>query len=197
MLFEGTLTWLLTYRYLVIVPLIIIEGPIVMVVSGFLLRLGYFAFWPVYLVLLLGDLAGDFIWYGVGYYGARRLVRRYGHFLSLTDEVMDRIEEVFKKYQNKILFTSKVTMGLGFALVTLITAGAVRVPLKNYAAFNILGGFVWTSLLVALGYFFGNLYFLVDEAFRLIFLAALAAVFLIALYGFKRYIKQQIIKDKT
>ena len=193
---ETILAWLITYRYILILPLTVIEGPVIMVVCGFLLHLGYFDFWPVYLVLLSGDLIGDFFWYGVGFYGAKPLVRRYGHFVSLTDEKMEKIETVFSKHQNKILFISKITMGLGFALVTLITAGAVRVPLKKYATFNILGGFIWTGFLVGLGYFFGNLYTIIDKSFRVMFLGALIVMFLLALSGLKKYAQKRIVENR-
>ena len=167
-----------------------------MVISGFLLKLGYFSLLPVYFVLLLGDLVGDFFWYGVGYYGARPIVRRYGHFISLNDQMLEKIEGVFKRNQNKILFISKITMGLGFALVTLITAGAIRVPLKKYAFFNIAGGVIWTAFLLSLGYWFGNIYLQIDQTFQVVFLVALASLLLLAIFGFRKYIRQRIVEDK-
>ncbi|TSC82450.1 MAG: hypothetical protein G01um101420_283 [Parcubacteria group bacterium Gr01-1014_20] len=192
----ATIAWLLAYRYWVILPVTVFEGPIAMVVCGFLLKLGYFSLVPVYFVLLLGDLVGDFFWYGVGYYGARPIVHRYGHFISLNDKMLEKIEDVFKKNQNKILFISKITMGLGFALVTLITAGAIRVPLKKYAAINIVGGFIWTAFLLSLGYWFGNIYLQIDQTFQVIFLVAIASILLLAIFGFRKYIRQRVIEDK-
>ncbi len=193
---EATIAWLIAYRYWVILPVTILEGPIAMVVSGFLLKLGYFSLVPVYFVLLLGDLIGDFFWYGVGYYGARPIVHRYGHFISLDDRVLEKIEDVFKRNQNKILFISKVTMGLGFALVTLITAGAIRVPLRKYATINIVGGFIWTAVLLSLGYWFGNIYLQIDQTFQMVFLIALAVLLLLAIFGFRKYIRQRIVENK-
>ena len=192
----ATIAWLMAYRYWVILPVTVLEGPIVMVISGFLLKLGYFSLLPVYFVLLLGDLVGDFFWYGVGYYGARPIVRRYGHFISLNDQMLEKIEGVFKRNQNKILFISKITMGLGFALVTLITAGAIRVPLKKYAFFNIAGGVIWTAFLLSLGYWFGNIYLQIDHTFQVVFLVALASLLLLAIIGFRKYIRQRIVEDK-
>lgn len=193
---ETVLAWLVAYKYQLILPLVIVEGPIIMVVAGFLLHLGYFDLIPVYFILLFGDLIGDFFWYGVGYFGAKPLVRRYGHFVNLTDEVMDKIESVFIKHQNKILFISKMTMGLGFALVTLITAGAIKVPIRKYALFNILGGFIWTGFLIALGYFFGNLYVIIDKSFKLFFLVGAIVMFLLALFGLKKYAQKRIIENR-
>lgn len=196
MLESTVVSWLLTYRYLAIFPLAIIEGPILTVICGFLLHFGYFDFWPLFIVLVLGDLAGDIIWYAVGYFGARPLVRRYGHKVNLTEANMNHIEAAFKKHQNKTLLLSKMSMGMGFALVTLTTAGAIRVPLKNYIALNTLGGFFWTGLLMGIGYFFSNLYLIIDKGFRIAFLIMVGGILIAAFLGFKQYVKNQAIQEK-
>jgi membrane protein DedA with SNARE-associated domain len=98
------LAWLVTYRYLIIFPLTILQGPTVMLVCGFLVRLGGFDFWPTYFLLMLGDFVGDVFWYMVGRHGARTLIERYGHFVSLSMKDVERLEVLFAKYQTKILF---------------------------------------------------------------------------------------------
>jgi membrane protein DedA with SNARE-associated domain len=195
MLGSGIIPWLITYRYFAIFPLAVLEGPIVSVFCGFLLHFNYFDFWPLYLVLVLGDLVGDIIWYGIGYFGAKPLIHRYGHMVNLTEENMARIEKVFKRHQNKTILFSKMSMGMGFALVTLTTAGAIRIPFLNYVALNTLGGFFWSGILLAIGYFFGNLYLAIDRGFRIAFLVMVACLFIAALFGFKRYVKNRVIQD--
>ena len=166
----------------------------VMVASGMLYHLGFFSFWPIYLTLILGDFAADLGWYAIGRYGARKFVDRWGHYLSLTPDIMDRLENVFKEHHDKILFISKITMGFGFALATLMAAGMARVPLKKYALYNFLGGFIWTGILMGAGYFFGNLYSLLDKSFRLAFVIFLIIFVLLAVYGGGKYFKKQFLK---
>ena len=50
---------LLTYRYVILVPLAIIEGPIVTIICGFLVTLKVFNPLLVYVVMVLGDIVGD------------------------------------------------------------------------------------------------------------------------------------------
>ena len=147
----------------------IIEGPIVMLGSGFLFRLGQFDLLPMYLALVAGDFVADIGWYALGYHGAGPIINRYGKYLNITPEIIAKIEGRFKKYQNKILIISKLTMGFGFALATLIVAGILRVDFKKYIALNLVGGFIWTALLIAVGYFFGNVYELVPHSFKIAF----------------------------
>ncbi len=182
------------YRYVLAFFLAIVEGPMVMVASGILLRLRFFYFLPIYLCLMLGDFVADLAWYGVGYYGGRGFVERFGKYFSLTPEVLEKIEHFFKKHQDKILFISKITMGFGFALATLVTAGLVRINFKKYALFNFLGGFIWTGILVGLGYFFGNLYALLNKGFKAVFIIGLVVFMLALLYGGGRYFKTLLLK---
>jgi membrane protein DedA with SNARE-associated domain len=193
---EGALAVLIEYRYWILIPLTMVQGPVVMTASGFLLRLGYFTFWPLYLVLMVGDLLADITWYVVGYHGGHPFVRKYGRFFSLTEGLYQKIASGFHRHQNKILFLSKITMGLGFAIVVLLTAGIVRVPFRKYILFNAFGQIVWTVLLIAVGYFFGTFYLVVNEAFRFALLIAGAAIFIGALYGVNRYLRQKDLQNQ-
>jgi len=185
------------YRYLLAFVLAIFEGPIVMVGSGLLLRLGFFYFWPIYLALVLGDFVADLGWYAVGYFGARKFVDRWGKYLSLTPPVMRKLEKLFKEHHDKILFISKITMGFGFALATLVAAGMSKVPFKKYALYNFLGGFIWTGILLAAGYFFGQLYTLLGKGFKIAFIIFLAVLVSAILFGAGKYFKGRFEKDEV
>lgn len=192
-LFGGLSVGIFTYRYLLIFVLALVEGPIIMVASGILLKLGHFNFLPLYLTLILGDFVADIGWYGVGYYGGRAFITRWGKYFSITPEILDKLEVFFKKNQTKILLISKMTMGFGFALATLITAGLIKVDFKKYAWFNFLGGFVWTGLLLSIGYSFGQIYSRIDKGFKVAFLVFLSVVVLFALYGLGKFFKQNLL----
>jgi len=145
------------------------EGPLVMIGGGFLYHLGQVMFWPTYLALVAGDFAADLTWYIVGYWGARPFFNRYGRYLDLTPEIIKKIEERFHYHSDWILAVSKLTMGFGLALATLTVAGMLRVPFWRYAAINLVCGFIWTLFLFIIGYFFGNVYQLIPEYLKVVF----------------------------
>jgi len=186
--------WLLTYRYHIAYPLGIVEGPVVMLIAGLLVRLNFFSFWPIYLILVAGDLTGDIIWYGVGRHGARPLINRFGKFLNLTEENVGRAEKMFSEHQTKILFISKITMGFGFALATLIAAGAAHVPFKKYMTINFFGEFIWAGILFAVGYFLGDLYVLVNKSLQWAFIGAMIIIGAGVMYGFAHYMRKRFEK---
>lgn len=189
------ISWLLTYRYPIAYPLAIAEGPVLMMISGFLVHMGFFAFWPIYFILMAGDLTGDIFWYKLGEHGARTLIDKYGRFLNLTEENVERAERFFHSHQAKILFISKITMGFGFALATLVAAGAAKIPFKKYMLINFLGQFIWTGFLMGIGYFFGQLSLLVDKSLRWAFFVALLVIMGLAAYGFSKFMRKRFAEN--
>lgn len=140
-----------------------------MIASGFLYKLGGFEFLPMYLALVSGDFMADIGWYFVGRFGGRPLISRWGYLFGITQGAILKIQDRFHRYHEKILIISKLTMGFGFALVTLLVAGMLHVPFKNYVILNLVGGFIWTALLVTVGYFFGNIYASITGPEKIVF----------------------------
>jgi len=186
--YQPILDFLSFSRYAVVFVLCIVEGPVVMLTSGFLYRLGQFNLLPLYFSLMAGDFAADLVWYVIGRYGARTMINRFGHLFNITPQIINKIEKRFRRYQGKILFISKITMGFGFALATLMVAGMLHVPFKRYALLNFLGGFIWTAFLLALGYFFGDVYSSVAGPLKIIFIPAAIIVVVLSLWAINHHL---------
>lgn len=157
------LYFLAPYKYLLIFCGALFEGPVVMMVSGFLVRMGTFPFWPAYFVLIAGDLVADIGWYGLGRLARARVIDAVIKFFGATHDSFEKLEKVFNKHDIKILFISKITTGFGFAVLTLLAAGAARVPFRRYLAMNFLGEFIWAGMLMLVGYLFGHAYTQVSD----------------------------------
>ncbi len=175
--------------YAIIVVLACAEGPILSMLFGVLIKLDYFSLLPVYAALMIGDLIGDVIWYYIGRYWGHSFIKRFGKYFSITEESVAKVERIFHKYKHPILFISKISNGFGFALVTLMTAGMVRIPFWRYLSINIIGQFIWSGLLIGVGYFFSNLYLQVDSILGRIAVVAGFVVVFAAFMGYKKYLK--------
>jgi membrane protein DedA with SNARE-associated domain len=150
-------------RYVLIFTGAYIEGSVVMMATGSLLHGGIVSFWPAYGALLLGDILSDTMWYCIGRWGGRPFLDRWGRLFNATPEVISKVERRFHEYHTSILIVSKLTMGFGFAVATLMTAGLLKVPFSRYFTINLVGGFVWIFALMMIGYYFGNLLELVPR----------------------------------
>ncbi len=168
------------------------EGPILSIIGGILLRMGYFSFFPLYGALMLGDLLGDTIWYYIGFRFGHGFVKRFGKYFSITEERIAKVEKIFHRYKSSILFISKISNGLGFALVTLITAGLVKIPFRRYMMINLSGQFIWSGLLIGAGYFFSHLYMQLDTLFGRLSVIGLFIILFFAFLGYRNYLKNRI-----
>ncbi|HEY5588792.1 MAG TPA: DedA family protein [Candidatus Paceibacterota bacterium] len=190
---HNFIIWLESSKYILLVIGTIIEGPIVMMISGFLFGLGQFNFIPMYLALVLGDFIADILWYCVGRFGTRQVLYKYGHFIGITPEIIEKVENRFNQYHQKILIISKLTMGLGFAFIVLIVAGIFKVPFKNYVILNLIGGFIWTAFVVAIGYFLGNIFLMITGPMKIIFAIFVLIAFIFGLRYASQYLKKKEI----
>ena len=184
-----------THDYLVYIAIIVIaclEGPWISLILGVLLRLGFFFFWPIYLSLMVGDLVGDVVWYYIGRKYGHSFIKKHGHRFNITEESVARLTKLFHKNKHVVLFLSKISNGLGFALVTLMTAGMVRIPFWRYIIINAVGQLVWTGFLLGVGFFFSNLYVTVDNVLGKISITA--GIIVIAFFGYRYY---KFLKNKS
>ena len=136
------------------VPLAVIEGPIVSVIAGWLTHLGYLPLLWVYLLLVLADLTGDTLLYGFGRGGLQALSPRWRTQLGLTKARMAELAEHFRASGGRTLVIAKLTHSLGFAALT--AAGAGRMPLASFLWFNLLGTLPKTLFFVLIGYSLGQ-----------------------------------------
>ncbi|HEX7724355.1 MAG TPA: VTT domain-containing protein [Candidatus Paceibacterota bacterium] len=188
-------SWLV---YVLIVVLACAEGPILSLIFGALIKLNYFELLPIYAALMIGDLIGDVIWYEIGKHFAHGFIRRFGKYFSVTENEVGKVTRIFHKYKHRILIISKVSNGFGFALVTLITAGIVRIPFFRYMSINLIGQFVWTGMLLAVGYYFSNWYTQVDSVLGKVSIIALFVLLFAAFLGYRKYVRakaESLIKD--
>lgn len=160
-------------------------------ILGILIRFGVFSFIPVYGAVMLGDLLGDSFWYYVGYKWGHAFIKKFGKYFSITEESTQKIIKIFQRYRNRILVISKVTNGLGFSFITLITAGMAKIPFKKYLTLNLIGQFFWSGILIGTGYFFSNAYLQVNDVLYRVFIVGLFIALVMLFLGFVKYVRDK------
>ena len=63
---HATVALILAYKYLILFPLALVEGPVIAIVAGFLIRLGYLDLSAAYLIMCAGDFFPDTAYYYIG-----------------------------------------------------------------------------------------------------------------------------------
>ncbi len=193
---ENIIQLIIYHKYLIIIPVTIVEGPIVSFLSGFLVQLGVLNFFYAYICLMIGDLIGDVAWYWLGCKWGMPFIRKFGKYFSLSEEKIQPIHKLFHKYHTSVLFISKLATGFGFAPAVLFTAGMTRIPFSRYLTLNFFGQFIWTALLLFLGFFIGHLYESFNSILERVSIFVIVAACFFLIVGFGKYLRGRII-NKT
>jgi len=149
--------------YVLITILAVFEGPIVTVALGSIINLGYLNFTLVYIAVILGDVIGDVFLYSMGYKYGDKAIHKIQERISIKDYHVEKVKKMFYKNKYLILIISKITNGVGFSVVVLLTAGIVRIPFVYYMAANLFGQLIWSGVLLFVGYHFVGLYNQIDS----------------------------------
>lgn len=157
---ENLIAILHTYKYVIMIPLSIFEGPIVIIVGGFLTTVHFMDPFIVYGIGVFGDLVGDGLFYGMGRLGSTKIFK-YGHYIGVTHERLSYAKHMFANHQRKALIVSKLVHGIG--VVGLIVAGAIHMPFKKYFKITAAIAFLQSALLLTVGIFAGSAYTLIDK----------------------------------
>ncbi len=183
---------LITYKYLIVVPLAIIEGPIISVISGFLTTLGVFNLPLVFLVLVLGDIVGDAIQYSLGYCGKRFCGKKVLNYFKVNDENLEKAKIYFSKNHTKAIIASKLMYGVGF--FGLVAAGMLRVPYPRYFKTCAIISVIQSTVMVTAGIFFGQAYVVIGKYFDYYAaITSVVALFIVFFILFRKY-KNKVAK---
>ena len=192
---QFILSFIQDYGYWILYPLMILEGPIVTLAAAGLSATGVLNIWAVFLLSIIGDLTMDIILYFIGFFGNKRL-RKYIARHPRLEKKRITLQNFFQKHGGKVVFFVKISTGLAY--ITFITAGMIRLPLRRFIIFTLLGGIIWSGLLVALGFFYGHLYLQISNHIQQAgFIIALTALItMILLYLFRKWEAKKILNKK-
>jgi membrane protein DedA with SNARE-associated domain len=106
------------------------------------------------LVAVLAAVAGDNIGYAVGFFGGRALVLRFGKYVGITSQRLDKAEGFFDRYGGVVVAGARFVEGLRQA--NGIVAGTIRMPWPRFVIFNTLGAVLWVGAWASAGYLAGD-----------------------------------------
>jgi membrane protein DedA with SNARE-associated domain len=95
------------------------------------------------IAIFCGAVLGDNTGYAIGHYGGSRLLRRFGSYVKLTPERLDRLEDLFKRRGAYIVATARFVVIL--RQLNGLVAGAVHMPWWRFLAANVVGAALWTA----------------------------------------------------
>jgi membrane protein DedA with SNARE-associated domain len=146
------------YGYLVILFGVMLEstgvplpGETILLAAGVLVQRGHLDLGDAIAFGILGAVLGDQLGYWVGREGGRPFVLRWGRYVRITPARLGRAEAFFARHGGRAVFLARFVVGL--RVFGALVAGISRMRWEKFALYNLLGGTVWVSAIVSLGYF--------------------------------------------
>ncbi|MCX6822933.1 MAG: VTT domain-containing protein [candidate division SR1 bacterium] len=175
---DGAVVLLLKYKYLIMLALMIMEGPAVAFVSAFMAAQGIFSFGLVYLFSIIGDLIGDLGWYRVGRFarrsGATELLEKEKQGIKIDKKVLKRrarfglrvATKIYKLEKKSVFNYIHEKMNKNFFLALFIVKvtpplsapghlafGFFKIPFRKFFTNTLILCFLLESIFLNLGYF--------------------------------------------
>src|ERR671910_1933142 len=126
----------------------------ILLAAGVLVQQGHLNFRDAIVFGILGAIIGNQIGYWIGHRAGRPFVLKWGRFVKLTPERLERVERLFVRYGGKSVFAGRF-FSVSRTLEALV-AGISRMRWNTFVFYSVLSGVVWATAVVLAGYLFGQ-----------------------------------------
>ncbi len=138
--------------------LIPLPSEIIMPFSGYLVSIGKFSLFWVAVAGAVGNVLGSLVAYGIGYWGhekvVRKLIRKWGRWVLITEEELDNTEKLLHKYKDLVVIGSRILPGI--RTVISLPCGIAKLPLLRFIILTFIGSFIWSLFLAWVGMVLGE-----------------------------------------
>jgi membrane protein DedA with SNARE-associated domain len=135
-----------------------LPSEIIMPFSGYLVSVGRFSMLGIALAGAVGNVIGSLIAYAIGYYGheklVRRLVRKWGKWILVSEHELDQTEVLLHKYKGWVVLGTRVLPGI--RTVISLPCGFAKLPIINFIILTFIGSFIWSYFLGYVGFVLGE-----------------------------------------
>ena len=149
------------FGYLAVLGLVLIEdfgvpvpGETILILAAVYAGTGRLNVALVALLGFCGAVIGDNLGFAIGHFGGRQLAERYGRYIFLTPERLDKATSFFERHGGKIIIVARFIEGLRQA--NGIIAGTTGMHWRRFLIFNAIGAALWVAVWTSVGYFSGS-----------------------------------------
>ena len=149
------------YGYLAVAGLLVLEnlgvpvpGETVLIAGSLYAGAGRLNIVAIGVLGVAASVAGSCIGYAIGRFGGRALAERYGKYVLLTGERLDKAEAFFDHRGGVIIVVARFIEGLRQAAG--IIAGTTEMQFSRFVALSTLGAVLWVGTWASVGYLAGD-----------------------------------------
>ena len=172
--------------------LIPIPSEITMTFAGYLASTNRFNLYLVIIIGALANLVGSWLAYWIGRWGqeavVRKIIRKYGKYILISEDEYDRSERWFRKYGEKITFFSRI-LPIVRTFISL-PAGIASMNFWRFTVFTFIGSLIWSTFLTYIGFTLGKNWNSLHPYYQKFEYLIISGIVILAIY----YLIHKIIK---
>jgi len=130
-----------------------VPSMLLMPFAGFLALQGQFSLTAILVINATAAMTGSTLSYLLGVYGGRPFIDKWGKWVLLRHEDIDRTHEFFERYGTWTIFVARFLPVVRHVIS--IPAGIARMRFPTFLALTCLGATAWDGGLMVVGYFLG------------------------------------------
>jgi membrane protein DedA with SNARE-associated domain len=129
-------------------------GQTIMVAAAIYAGAGRLNVVAVAAIAFVAAVLGDNIGYWIGVRGGRRIVHRFGKYVLITPERLERAEKFFARRGNRIVVVARFIDGL--RQLNGVIAGITAMPWRTFLIYNAIGAALWVGWWTTVSYVLGT-----------------------------------------
>ena len=195
---QQVLAWITQYGYFAIFFLLVfgiiglpIPDETLLTFSGYLIYKGHLSLPLAFVSAVAGSASGITISYQLGRIFGHRVLIRYGKYLHLTEERLDRAHAWFARIGHWALTFGYFIPGVRH--ITAYAAGIAEVAPHQFAIFAYTGTVLWVSTFLSLGYLLGERWEAVEKNihYYLVWVAVAIVVLAVGYVVWRKWVRRR------
>ncbi len=144
-----------------------LPGDSLIFAAGTFAAIGKMNFWLLIIIIIMSAILGDTVNYEIGKHFGKKILNNK-KFKLIKDENLKKAEYLVKQYGGTAVLLARFMPIIRTIVPFVVGMGELHYP--KFIKYNAIGGIVWVSLFLTMGYLFGNIE-AVQEHFTLIIIA--------------------------
>ena len=144
-----------------------LPGDSLIFAAGTFAAIGKMNFWLLIIIIIMSAILGETVNYEIGKHFGKKILNNK-KFKLIKDENIKKAEDLVKQYGGMAVLLARFMPIIRTIVPFVVGMGELHYP--KFIKYNAIGGIVWVSLFLTMGYLFGNIE-AVQEHFTLIIIA--------------------------
>ncbi len=143
----------------------------------------------------LGNLLGSLVAYGLGSWGGRPLLQRYGRYVLVSQRELEMADAWFQRYGEAAVFFSRLLPVIRTFIS--VPAGVARMNIWRFSALTFVGSYPWSLALAWGGYLLGENWERLSDWLRPVAIPMAVALVLLVVYYFYRRLRHVLSRRQA